>query len=400
MPPPSVDRACAVLSDLIALQTVNPMGRPYSGDSPVERPVIEYLERLFSPFGLEMRRDRCSAIHESLLITIPGRTNAPGTLLEAHVDTVPADDWLQRAFRPRREGATVFGRGACDDKGSLTAMALSILELLESGERPPQTVWFLAAGDEEYAQAGIKKFVAEHQSPIGRGVFGEPTDCIPVIQHKGTIRWDITAHGRSAHTSQPEIGHSAILDIVKVIEALAKYERKLCARYTSALMSGPSITVTMIEGGRSRNMVPENCTIAVDFRVLPGMDPRHAVDELREQLTTLELSVTHSEFQCFAPALNTEPNDPFVRQVVEFCQNGLRQSIAPAGVPYGSDASWIPSNIPAIVLGPGNIAQAHAVDECVDLGQIVQGAVTYRRILEFDWLEEVDTDSSKATSPA
>ena len=247
----ALDRACKLLSDLIALPTVNPMGRPYHGDSPVERPVIEYLERLFSPFELEMRREPCSPIHESLLITIPGRTAAPGTLLEAHMDTVPADDWLDRAFDPRREGGEVFGRGACDDKGSLAAMALALLEILESGERPPQTVWFLAAGDEEYAQTGIKKFIAEHQAPIGRGVFGEPTECVPVVQHKGTIRWDITVHGRSAHTSQPEVGRNAILDTMRVIAYLAQHQEQLRRRFTNPWMSGPTLTVTMIHGGRT-----------------------------------------------------------------------------------------------------------------------------------------------------
>jgi acetylornithine deacetylase/succinyl-diaminopimelate desuccinylase-like protein len=113
--------------------------------------VIEYLERLFAPFNLELQRDRISPTHESLLITIPGKLNGPGTLLESHIDTVPADDWLDRAFQPRREGGVVFGRGACDDKGSLVAMALALLEILESGEQLPQTVWLLAAGDEEHA---------------------------------------------------------------------------------------------------------------------------------------------------------------------------------------------------------------------------------------------------------
>ena len=275
-----VTRSFKILSDLIALPTVNPMGRPYNGDSPVERPVIEYLERLFSPFGLEMKRDRCSPIHESLLITIPGRTDAAGTLLEAHIDTVPADDWLEHAFQPRLQGSLLFGRGACDDKGSLASMVIALLEILESGERPPQTVWFLAAGDEEYAQTGIKSFIEKHPERIGRGVFGEPTEGVPVIQHKGTIRWDMTVHGRSAHTSQPELGRNAILDAMRIVGYLSQYQEQLCRRFTSPWLSCPTLTVTMIHGGRTRNAVPDECTIAVDFRILPGMDRRQSVDEL------------------------------------------------------------------------------------------------------------------------
>ncbi|MCI0363237.1 MAG: M20/M25/M40 family metallo-hydrolase [Phycisphaerales bacterium] len=382
-----IDSVAELLCDLIALRTVNPMGRTHRGDTPVERPVTEYLERLFSPFNLRVERQQCSPIHESLLIEIPGRTSEPGTLIEAHMDTVPADDWPDRAFQPRREGTLVFGRGACDDKGSLVAMVVALLKILQSPEHPPQTVWFLAAGDEEYAQTGIKQFVAEHQHLIGRGIFGEPTDCAPVIQHKGTIRWDITVHGRSAHTSQPELGRNAILDAMRIIGCISQYQDQLCRRFTSPWMSGPTLTVTMISGGRTRNAVPDECTIAVDFRILPGMDRRRSVDDLFAALETLKIQMSHGEFQCFAPALNTSPDDPFVQAVLAICRETFGRDVMPAGVPYGSDACWVPDGVPAIVLGPGNIAKAHAVDECVDLAQVMQCAAIYRQLLLQDWSE-------------
>jgi acetylornithine deacetylase len=378
-------RSLRILGDLIALPTVNPMGRPYNGDAPVERPVIEYLERLFSPFGLKIERDRCSPIHESLLITIPGRTDAAGTLLEAHIDTVPGDDWLEHAFQPRLQGSLVFGRGACDDKGSLAAMVIALLEILESGERPPQTVWFLAAGDEEYAQTGIKNFIKNHPVPIGRGIFGEPTDVVPVIQHKGTIRWDITVHGRSAHTSQPELGRNAIEGAMQIVVYLSQYQDELRRRYTNPWLSGPTLTVTMIHGGRTRNAVPDECTIAVDFRILPGMDRQHSVNELFAALAVLEIPITHHEFQCFAPALNTSPDHPLVQTALACCLATVGHDLMPAGAPYGSDACWLPVGVPAIVLGPGTIAKAHAVDECVDLNQVSQCAAIYRQLLLRDW---------------
>ena len=87
----SDEEATRLVSDLIALPTVNPMGRPYPGALPVERPVVEYLERLFAPWGVKMERQSCSPIHESLLIIVPGKTAGPATLFESHADTVPAD---------------------------------------------------------------------------------------------------------------------------------------------------------------------------------------------------------------------------------------------------------------------------------------------------------------------
>jgi acetylornithine deacetylase len=380
-----IDRVSEILCDLIALQTVNPMGRPYHADPPVERPITEYLENLFAPYDLHTERQQCSPIHESLLIEIPGRTDGAGTLLEAHMDTVPADDWPHRAFQPRRDGTLVYGRGACDDKASLTAMIVAVLEMIQSGEPPPQTVWFLAAGDEEYGQTGVKHFVANHQASIGRGIFGEPTGCIPVIQHKGAIRWDITVHGRSAHSSQPELGQNAILDAMRVIDFLAQYEKQLRSRFTNPWVSGPTLTVTMIQGGRTRNAVPDECTIAVDFRILPGMDRQKSADDLFAALAGLDVSITHSDFQIFAPALNTAPDDPLVTAALAHSSEILGRKVTPTGAPYCSDACWAPSGVPAILIGPGDIARAHAVDECVDVVQIMQCANIYRQLLLRDW---------------
>lgn len=381
IPPISVNLAAQVLSDLIALQTVNPMGRQYDGVAPIERPVLEYLERLFAPYGVRLERQTCSPIHESLLIEIPGSTNHPGTLFESHADTVPADDWGDAAFIPIRSDEMIFGRGACDDKGSLTAMALAMLSLLECGVVPPQTAWFLVAGDEEYGQSGIKHFLKNHSFPIGRAVFGELTNCVPVVQHKGTIRWDMTVQGRSAHTSNPSLGRNAILDMIEVIKRLQEYEKKLQLQPTNQLTGGPTLTVTMIHGGRTRNAVPDECTVAIDLRIQPGMDGHAIVEELFAFLNVVDAQIVHQPFQCFAPALATPIDDPFVTRVVDVCNDVLKLPIVPKGVPYGSDAGWIPRGTPAVVLGPGDIAVAHAVDEHVALSEVVQAAVIYRNIL-------------------
>lgn len=385
MPRISIDRAAQILSDLIALKTVNPMGRPYDGAAPVERPVHEYLERLFAPFGVRLERQTCCPIHESFLIEIPGHTDHPGTLFESHADTVPADDWGDAAFVPYRSDDIIFGRGACDDKGSLTAMVLAMLSLLQGGVVPPQPVWLLVAGDEEYAQTGIKHFLGNRHDSIGRAVFGEPTSCVPVVQHKGTIRWDVTVKGRSAHTSNPSLGRNAILDMIQVINRLQEYEQKLQQNPTNELTGGPTLTVTMIQGGRTRNVVPDECTIAVDLRIQPGMDGRVVADDLFAYLDSVDAQIAHQPFQCFAPALATPIDDPFVARVAQVCSEVLKVPVMPRGVPYGSDAGWIPRGTPAVVLGPGDIAVAHAIDEHVALSEVVHAAGIYRSILLTDW---------------
>jgi acetylornithine deacetylase len=380
------EEATRLVCDLVALPTVNPMGCPYSGALPVERPVVEYLQRLFAPFGVQMERQTCSPIHESLLVVVPGKTDGPAALFESHADTVPADDWPDRAFTPRVQDGHVIGRGACDDKGPLAAMVLAVCDLLQAGERPPQTVLLLAAGDEECGQTGIKAFAADCTTwNVGRGVFGEPTSVMPVVQHKGTIRWDVTVRGKSAHSSQPELGRSAILDMLRVIECLQQKTADLRRRFPNPLMTGPALTATMIRGGRTRNAVPDECTLAVDFRIVPGMDRQAAIEEVFAAVAALALEIEHSDFQCFAPALATSPDDPLARQALKFCSEELGRPLAPAGAPYGSDACYMPGGKPAIVLGPGSIDFAHAVNERVPIAEVVQCARVYRRLMMHDW---------------
>lgn len=378
----AIERSPAIelLTSLIAIDSMNPMDRPFTGTQPVEAGVCALLEDLFADRGVKVERDAFSDKHENLLVTLPGARDEAATLFEAHVDTVPADDWGAAATQPRVEGNVVFGRGACDDKGSLTAMVLAILDIIEAGEKPRDTVLFLAAGDEEYAQTGIKQF-RRTERRIGRAIFGEPTSNVPIVQHKGTIRWDVTVLGRSAHTSQPEFGVNAIHGAIRVIEAIGDHERALRERYTSPLMTPPTLTVTMINGGRTRNAVPDRCTIAVDYRVVPGMVPEAARTDVMRALDVLGLEIEHSEVQLMTPPLATDPADPFSTRVLDICRRHGSAELTLEGRPYGTDASWVSDLAPALVLGPGSIDYAHAIDERVDIDEVLTCARIYRDIM-------------------
>ena len=131
----ALDTVTKSLADLIAIPSVNPMGNPCESTAPVERGVVEYLENLFALSNVETTRQSPSDVHGSLLVSIPAASDRPALLLESHMDTVLANDWPERAFFPRTDDGTVYGRGAGDDKGCLASMVLAVLDLLESGSR-------------------------------------------------------------------------------------------------------------------------------------------------------------------------------------------------------------------------------------------------------------------------
>lgn len=381
--PERVRRAADLLASLVRIDSINPMGRPYARPQPVEREAIETIERWFAPHAgrVALERQACGVCHENLAISLPGPNGAPTVLFESHIDTVPADDWADRGLSPRIEGGRLFGRGACDDKGCLSAMILALLEILEEGLRPPQSIVLLCAGDEEYAQTGILRYLKGDHPPFACAVFGEPTRMSPVVQHKGIARWDVTVHGKSAHTSRPELGTNAITGMVDVLGALRAYQDRLQAASQNAYMSGPTITVTMIEGGRTRNATPDLCTAAIDFRVLPGMDPQAERERVIELLQPLPWRISHASPQSTMPPLSTDPAAPFCQRVLATCREVVSTQLEFRGEPYGTDAAWIGRACPAVVLGPGDIAHAHAVDEHIALDELAQAVEVYKRIM-------------------
>lgn len=129
--------------------------------------------------------------------------------------------------------------------------------------------------------------------------------------------------------------------------------------------------------------MPDECTIAVDFRILPGMEPVSARQQVIEALYELRLDVHHEGPQLITPPLATAQDDPFALEVLEICREAVGEQIALAGVPYGTDASWLPA--PSVVLGPGSIASAHAIDEHVRISEVVKAAEIYRRIMRTDF---------------
>jgi len=363
------------------------MGREYSANEPVEHQVIDRIVDLFRTYDVEMVRSSCSPIHEQLAIRIPGRRRDGITLLESHVDTVPADDWGPSAFQPRIDGTLLFGRGACDDKGPLTSMILAVCEILETRITPPTDIVLLCAGDEEYAQTGIRSYV-NTMPPLVRGVFGEPTSSIPVLQHKGTVRWDIVVRGRSVHSSRPELGIDAIRGAIAIYSWIDQWQAELRKLFQSELLTGPSICVTMLQGGRTRNAVADECRLSVDFRVTPGMDPEQSRKDLVAALDRWTASthapwiIAHTEPQVTTPALATSLSDPFSHAALAICRRELgRDDVQFMGAPYGTDAAWVSSICPAIVLGPGCIDYAHAIDERIDLNDVVRCARIYRDIV-------------------
>jgi acetylornithine deacetylase len=312
-------------------------------------------------------------------------------MFEAHQDTVPVEGMTIDPWEPEIRQGRVFGRGACDIKGGMACMLAALARLVD--ERPPgmATVVMACTVDEEYGFTGARqvgRLWAQDRDFLPRApdavVVAEPTELDVVVTHKGVVRWRCHTRGRAAHSSQPHAGHNAIYDMARVVTLLERYACDLVAtRAEDRLLGRPSLSVGLIQGGISVNVIPDHCSIEIDRRTLPGEDERaawqQAMDAVAEELppeVRLEIDQPH---QVIA-ALQHDRNQQLAQRVSRAARaaGGSGRSI---GVPYGTDApAFASAGIPTVVFGPGSIAQAHTVDEWIEIHQLQAAVESYYRL--------------------
>lgn len=217
-------------------------------------------------------------------------------------------------------------------------------------------------------------------------IVAEPTELNVVVAHKGVVRWRCHTRGRASHSSQPQLGDSALFRMARVLEALEIYQHDVVGNLARhALCGKPTISVGTIAGGLSVNTVPDHCTIEIDRRCVPGENPRDAYDHVLNYLRDClgaDPMVQHDA--PFSESLGLQ--DTHNRKLAEH----VRSTVLPmkggcqiVGVPYGTDAAtFADAGIPSVVFGPGSIAQAHTADEWIDLDQLNSAAELYYRIAE------------------
>jgi acetylornithine deacetylase/succinyl-diaminopimelate desuccinylase family protein len=395
----SVDDVTRLLSDLVAIPSVNPMGRPLSGPGFHEKGMSDYLERWFAGLGVACERrtiapgrDNVLAHHEA-----PGAgravggaaTKRPTLLFDVHQDTVPTDGMTIEPFRPTVTGGRLYGRGSCDVKGGMAAMLMAFARLVRERPAGSASVILACTVDEEFTHVGSSRLGAEAVAlGASLAVVSEPTRLNLVNCHKGAVRWKIRAKGVACHSSTPEMGINAIYRMARVISAVAEIARELRQSPPHAVLGAPSLSVGRIEGGQSVNVVPDWCEIELDRRIIPGELPGEAFDRVNAEILRRLGDDSGEWIECFPPWINMPPLSP-ERATDGGWVDRIRDAITPvlgrvpeiSGVPYGTDAGPLgAAGLPCVVFGPGDIAQAHTKDEWIELDQVRLAADAYYRM--------------------
>jgi succinyl-diaminopimelate desuccinylase len=419
-----------LLAELIALPSVNPAfvplspavgprGRAASDDQQVvptnphagEKRVADFLATVAARAGLEVEFQKVLPGRSNVIARLLPRNKIRQTILLApHLDTVNADD---SQFVPRRKNGRLYGRGACDTKGSVAAMLTALCELANAKSRPLGTeIVFAGLVDEEHAQAGSRALVgsacgsqavvagpatsgwraAEHSKPAAcapknknfvpmkadLAIVGEPTRLQVVTAHKGSLWLQLETCGKAAHGATPQLGQNAVHEMARIVDALeTDYAARLRKR-RHPLLGTATVNVGMISGGAQPNIVPDYCAITIDRRTLPGETETSVRREIAALLRAKRLSAKISSTK-LAPCLPLETSSklPLVRRFLRSVgQTRL------AGVDFYCDAAVLSrGGIPSVVFGPGDIAQAHTADEWISLDSLERGKDSILRFL-------------------
>jgi acetylornithine deacetylase len=365
-----------LLRDLVAIPSINPMGRALTGPDIFEHRLTAYLESFFHDLGVRHERQPVAPLRDNIVAfhEPPGATWT--LLLEAHQDTVPTDNMTIDPFGAAIAAGRLSGRGACDIKGGMSAMLAAFARLVRERPAPCARVVMACTVDEEHTFLGVQRLVQDNLAggvpgPV-HAVVAEPT-CLDIVHtHKGVVRWTLRTTGRSCHSSRPELGVNAIYRMAALLPLVERYADELRTTRSHPLLGPATLSVGRIEGGTSVNTVPDRCQAEVDRRVLPGESVQGVRQEFEAYLRRHAAGhdFTCSEIWLNCPALGHERSEELVAKLGRAIA-AVRGQHRVLPVPYGTDASTLAeAGIPSVVFGPGNIDQAHTCDEWIDLAEV------------------------------
>lgn len=374
------EKLLTVLQELIAIDSINPT----FGGTVGEAKVADYLEAYFAPYSPKVEFQQVFEGRNNILFHFDGDREGPPLVFEAHMDTVSIADTARSTLKPFIEEGRVYGRGACDTKGSMAAMIVAISTLIDERGSLPLPVTFIGSVDEEYRAKGVYDLVERGIEAAG-AVVGEPTGLDIIIAHKGVYRFSLECIGKSVHSSKPLEGINAVYKMMDVITAMQRELEPTYLKKEHYLTGGPTLNVGVIKGGNEVNTVPALCTIEVDRRVCPGEQRPDVEREFDQILETLKATDPHFEGRIYDrfydPPLDTSEDSEIVQAMLLSCKEANR-SAAIVGVPYGSDASKLAmAGIPSVVFGPGDIANAHTDHEYVLIEELVMAMEVYRNLM-------------------
>ncbi len=357
---------------LISFNTINPPGN--------ERTVAEFVGKLLSENGFNVKypvfaENRLQLVAERGLSEI-----VPPIVLSGHFDIVPLGEkeWTADPFSGEIIENKMYGRGSSDMKGGLAAMICAAIASFEGGY-PVGGVRLIFTACEEPGCFGAKHLV-DTRFDLGKAsaiIVGEPTSNVPAIGHKGALYLNVSASGKTAHSSMPELGDNAIY---KAARAITKIENFRFQAERDELHGFPTINVGLIHGGKNLNSVPDHAEFTIDIRSTSKISHSEIFERLSQVLGE---EITIKKLVDLPPVSSSEASS-FIQKVYEICGVDPGKGVKQKSLPYMTDGSALQQlygGVPTVILGPGQPEMAHQTDEFCYIDKIEEAVTIYKNII-------------------
>jgi acetylornithine deacetylase len=358
--------------------------------------LIEYVRDYLHGYGATTRLTYDPSGKKANLFATLGDSKQSGLVFSGHTDVVPIDgqDWDTDPFIATERDGKLFARGSADMKGFVGIMltqAPKFVAALNVG-RLDVPLHYALSYDEEVGCIGVRGLIRDLEEngirPAGC-IVGEPTSMQPIIAHKGMHRFNCTVRGREAHSSYVTFGVNAIEYAARLIVFIRQLAERLAQKEQRDLgFAVPYTTLStgLIRGGIAANVIPKQCEFTFDMRTLPQASPEALYQEIRTYAEELA-----GEMRTIDPdsgidlvwagqtiGLAASESDAIVQWVKRLSGNSTVGKVS-----YGTEAGLFQKmGMPAVLCGPGDIAQAHRPNEFVALDQLAQCEAFMDRIVE------------------
>ncbi|TPK57929.1 acetylornithine deacetylase [Mesorhizobium sp. B2-4-19] len=348
-----------ILDRLVAFASI--AGKP-NGD------IAGWIEAYLAEHGTQATLLRGPEGDRSNLFATIGPANVPGYILSGHMDVVPASEpqWNSSPFALRKEGERLYGRGTTDMKGFLAAVLATVPGLAKMHLARPIHLAF--SYDEEVGCRGVPHLIARLPGlcakPLGI-IVGEPSGMRAVRGHKGKAAARVIINGRSGHSSRPDLGLNAIHAMADALSAAVTEAERLTHGPFDPAFDPPysSLQAGVVSGGHQVNIIPDTCTLDLEARAIPGVDPASLLAPVRARAEALAAHGFRIEWTPMSayPAMSLPPDAPLAGLL-----HALTGEVPLAAVSYGTEAGlYQAAGFDAIICGPGDIDRAHKPDEYI-----------------------------------
>ncbi len=366
------------LSQLVAIDSVSARSNAA---------IIDYLSNLCEARGFSVKQfpyTDDNGIEKINLIALAGTdfSHKPEVTLAlvGHTDTVPYDPNWDDALKLTERDGKLFGRGACDTKAFIAAALSAAATVNLKNLKSPLALVFTA--DEEIGLIGAKRLTQAAPLRTNFAIVGEPTSLQPMRAGKGYCLAEVIVKGREAHSAYPALGSSAVFGAARMITRIEKIAEQLQAETHSAFEPPyTTLNVGIVRGGTAKNVIAGQCQFTLEWRPIPGQGPEQLLDLLYRTLHEEQQGDSGLVYEVDASRADGGFETPPQSALVTLLE---KLSGRHAGtVAFGTEAAQMSElGAEAVVLGPGDIREAHRTGEFVPVAELERCVVILTKAIE------------------